>query len=109
MSTQGITKKTPGPLAPPANSLPSLKITALSYSWTTLTTKKREKGRKRMMRKQEKRVRSLEHTPGPSSQSTTLEIINRIRFITRLHIDSYLYHLSYLSYETNDLKVVLLF
>ena len=25
-------KKTPGPLAPPVNNLPSLKITALSYS-----------------------------------------------------------------------------
>ena len=26
-------KKTPGPLAPPVTSLPSLKMTALSYSW----------------------------------------------------------------------------
>ena len=32
-STQGITKKTPGPLAPPVSSLPSRKMTALSYSW----------------------------------------------------------------------------
>ena len=68
-STQGMTKKTPGPLAPPVNSLPSLKMTALSYSWTTLTTKKREKGRKRTIRKIEKHVSSLEHNPGPSSQS----------------------------------------
>ena len=28
-------KKTPGPRAPPVRSLPSLKMTALSYSWTT--------------------------------------------------------------------------
>ena len=28
-------KKSPGPLAPPDFSLPSLKMTALSYSWTT--------------------------------------------------------------------------
>ena len=27
----------PGPLEPPESSLPSLKITALSYSWTTWT------------------------------------------------------------------------
>ena len=39
-----MTKKTPGPRAPPDTSLPSLKITALSYSWTTLTAKMREKG-----------------------------------------------------------------
>ena len=32
VSTQGRMKKTPGPLAPPINNLPSLKITALSYS-----------------------------------------------------------------------------
>ena len=40
-----MTKNTPGPLAPPDTSLPSLKMTALSYSWTTLTAKKRLKGR----------------------------------------------------------------
>ena len=45
LSTHGTTKKTPGPLAPPAKSLPSLKITALSNSWTTFTTKIRERGR----------------------------------------------------------------
>ena len=28
-------KKTPGPRAPPVNSLPSLKMTALSYSWNS--------------------------------------------------------------------------
>ena len=31
-STQGMTKKTPGPRAPPVSSRPSLKMTALSYS-----------------------------------------------------------------------------
>ena len=44
MSTHGMMKNTPGPLAPPDRSLPSLKMTALSYSWTTLTAKMREKG-----------------------------------------------------------------
>ena len=33
MSTQGMMKKTPGPRAPPDSNRPSLKITALSYSW----------------------------------------------------------------------------
>ena len=32
-STQGITKNTPGPRAPPVSSRPSRKMTALSYSW----------------------------------------------------------------------------
>ena len=69
MSTQGMIKKTPGPLAPPDSSRPSLNMTALSYSlmvlvgnnyslallptWTTFTTKKREKGRVIMMRRME--------------------------------------------------------
>ena len=35
----------------------------------SLTTKKRENGRKRNMRKIENAVKSLEHSPGPSSQS----------------------------------------
>ena len=34
----GITKKRPGPLAPPGISLPSLNITTLSYSCTTYKT-----------------------------------------------------------------------
>ena len=38
-------KKTPGPRAPPDNSRPSLKMTALSYSCTTFTQKKRDSGR----------------------------------------------------------------
>ena len=35
-STQGITKKTPGPRAPPVSSLPNRKMTALSYSLNTV-------------------------------------------------------------------------
>ena len=35
----------------------------------SLTTKKSENGRKRNMRKIENAVKSLEHSPGPSSQS----------------------------------------
>ena len=33
MSTQGMMKKTPGPLAPPDSSRPRRNMTALSYSW----------------------------------------------------------------------------
>ena len=35
-STQGMTKKTPGPLVPPVSSRPRRKMTALSYSWRKL-------------------------------------------------------------------------
>ena len=35
LSTQGTTKKTPGPRAPPARRRPILKMTARSNSWTT--------------------------------------------------------------------------
>ena len=77
-----MTKKTPGPQAPPVSSRPSLKMTALSYSckfgdisssdedqptWTTFTTKKRDSGRVTMIRKREKIVRARAQTPGPSS------------------------------------------
>ena len=68
-----MTKKTPGPRAPPVSSRPSLKMTALSYSckfgdisssdedqptWTTFTTKKRDSGRVTMIRKRENIVRA---------------------------------------------------
>ena len=57
MSMQGMTKKTPGPEAPPDRSLPSLKMTALSYSWTTFTVKRRERGKVTMMSITEAMVR----------------------------------------------------
>ena len=69
MSMQGMTKKTPGPEAPPDKSLPSLKMTALSYSCTTLTVKRRERGKVTRMRMTEARVRRLAHRPGPSSHA----------------------------------------
>ena len=62
-STQGITKKTPGPLAPPERSRPSRNMTALSYSWTTLITRQREKGRVAMTRRREQRTRRLAQRP----------------------------------------------
>ena len=64
-----MTKKTPGPLAPPVTSLPSLKMTALSYSWTTFTMKKRENGRVPMMRRQEKTFNNSANRLGPSSHT----------------------------------------
>ena len=78
MSTQGITKKTPGPLAPPVRSLPSLKMTALSYSWTTLTTKSIERGSVMMMKKSERTVIASAQRPGPSSQAKQNILFNPI-------------------------------
>ena len=69
ISMQGITKKTPGPEAPPDRSLPSLKMTARSYSWTTLTVKRRDRGKVTMIRSTEARVSRFAHTPGPSSHA----------------------------------------
>ena len=43
----------------------------------TLTTKKRENGRKRTIRKTENRVSSRAHRPGPSSQSENTKFIHR--------------------------------
>ena len=62
-------KKTPGPLAPPDSSRPSLKMTALSYSWTTFTTKKREKGSDARMMRREMMVMRVAQTPAPSSHT----------------------------------------
>ena len=61
-------KNTPGPLAPPDNSLPSLKMTALSYSWTTFTTNIKESGRETRMRNKDPIVMTRAQIPGPSSQ-----------------------------------------
>ena len=66
-------KNRPGPFAPPALSLPSLKMTALSYSWTTLTHMKRERGRVARNRRNETAVRKREQIPGPSG-SATIEV-----------------------------------
>ena len=62
-------KKTPGPRAPPVSSRPSLKMTALSYSWTTFTTNMRLRGRVATINISEKMVRARAQIPGPSSQA----------------------------------------
>ena len=89
-------KKIPGPLAPPARSLPSRNMTDLSYSWTTstnifhqtldnlfcikvktlhyvhgstLTQKKREKGRVRRTRRRENIARRRAQHPGPATSA----------------------------------------
>ena len=64
-------KKTPGPRAPPDNSRPSLKMTALSYSCTTFTTNRRESGRETRISTMEMKVRRWAHSPGPSLQSSS--------------------------------------
>ena len=62
-------KNTPGPLAPPDRSLPSLKMTARSYSWTTLIVYRREKGSVATIRMKDTMVSRKLHTPGPSSHA----------------------------------------
>ena len=64
-----MTKKTPGPRAPPVSSRPSLKMTALSYSWTTFTTNMRLRGRVATINISENMVRARAQIPGPSSQA----------------------------------------
>lgn len=63
---QGMMKNIPGPLDPPRTNRPSLKMTARSYSCTTLTQKKREKGRKTTITTTEMTVSRKEHKPGSS-------------------------------------------
>ena len=63
---QGMTKKTPGPRAPPDRRRPSLKMTALSYSWTTFTEAAREQGRVSRISRTEKRVIKNEQISAPS-------------------------------------------
>ena len=55
----------PGPLAPPDLSLPSLKITALSYSCTTLMQRQSEMGRVIITTSMDNKERSREQQPGP--------------------------------------------
>ena len=62
----GMIKKIPGPFAPPGLSLPSLKITALSYSCTTLIQRKREAGRVTITSSMDNRASSRAQTPGPA-------------------------------------------
>ena len=60
---QGMTKKTPGPLALPVSILPSLKTTARSYSWTTFTTQNRDMGKVRQIRRREMKVKACDTNP----------------------------------------------
>merc|ERR550532_1885426 len=59
-STQGMIKKTPGPRAPPVRSRPRRKMTARSYSCTTLMTTMRLRGREAIISKREPMVSSRE-------------------------------------------------
>ena len=51
--------------APPFLSLPSLKMTALSYSFTTLIQREREAGRVTITNSMDSRASSKAQTPGP--------------------------------------------
>ncbi len=55
----------PGPLEPPDKSLPSLNMTALSYSCTTLKHTHNEKGNVTTTKSQEKPVRRTPQAPTP--------------------------------------------
>ena len=79
---QGMTKKTPGPDAPPDRSLPSLKMTALSYSWTTFTEAAREHGRVSRISRMEKRVIRNEQISAPSVKAERQNIEFNLPFLT---------------------------
>ena len=64
-----MTKKRPGPLAPPDRSRPSRKTTALSYSWTTFTVTQSEKGSVTRTSIKETKVRNIAQIPGPSGSA----------------------------------------
>ena len=68
-------KKTPGPRAPPVRILPSRKMTVFSYSWTTLMTRQREKGRVTMTRMMEQMIRSWAQILGASSHASKVSIV----------------------------------
>ena len=65
--------------------LPSLKMTALSYSCTTFTTKSRETGRETTMRSSEPMVMMRAQMPGPSSQTANTQVSHGI--VERKQID----------------------
>lgn len=59
---QGIIKNIPGPRAPPLSSLPSLNITTLSYSCTTLMQKNSDNGKVANTKRSENAVRNMAQT-----------------------------------------------
>ena len=65
----------PGPFAPPFLILPSLKMTALSYSWTTFTEAAREHGRVSRISRTEKRVIRNEQISAPSLKAERNSLI----------------------------------
>ena len=72
----------PGPLAPPGLILPSLKMTALSYSCTTLMQRKREMGRVIITTSKDNKDNSREQQPGPvlsAAQEKIDFLLNRFR------------------------------
>ena len=69
-----------GPCLPP-----HLKMTALSYSCTTFTTKSRETGRETTMRSSEPMVMMRAQMPGPSSQTANTQVSHGI--VERKQID----------------------
>ena len=75
-----MTKKRPGPLAPPDRSRPSRKTTALSYSWTTFTVTQSEKGSVTRTSIKETKVRNIAQIPGPSGSAEKRERKKRNKF-----------------------------
>lgn len=64
----------PGPLAPPWSNRPKRKMTALSYSWTTLTQKNIERGNVRTHNMIDDMVSTHARIPCPSSASVQYEM-----------------------------------
>ena len=77
---QGMTKKMPGPLAPPGLSLPNLKMTALSYSCTTLIQRQREIGRVASTSSRDNRASSSAQQPGPAESAENNEYYMYMRW-----------------------------
>jgi hypothetical protein len=80
----GITKKRPGPLAPPLKFLPNLNITARSYSLTILMQKKQVIGNVMATSKYERPTSNTEQKCAPSSDSATVtRIFKKNNFLIR--------------------------
>ena len=67
-------KNIPGPLAPPDRRRPNLKITALSYSFTTLTVTRTLRGKVTRTMSKERIVIKIAHNPGQSERKSAKTI-----------------------------------
>ena len=72
----------------------------------SLTTKKSENGRKRNMRKIENAVKSLEHSPGPSSQSKYIGFkLKNLKLLLTLFPSFYLFDAGF-AHNMSNFRVI---